>query len=304
MDHRIQSLSHFLAITNDAQQSDPASVREMSTQLERMLASSIDVSLSDSLNDLLRVCRFEVDIDIGGALRCIHGVSSGLGQVSESDDSLASNPSFPTSSLSQSTYSSLPNSAEKNSTSADAKPNFNLVGSPGAASSRDVSTPYVKSGTNGDRLILGGRPCIGPLMELLLHTLRSHHNLTSIDVTSSALGDIGALALASASLSCSHLCVLGMSQNNIGATLKFQFYTISIMFVAISFVLHEVPGPEGASAVADAVVLHNSIHSLFLSSNIIGPDGAVSVARIIMVSTSLTALNLKSNRIGPEGTQR
>jgi hypothetical protein len=52
------------------------------------------------------------------------------------------------------------------------------------------------------------------------------------------------------------------------------------------------------------VVLHRSIHSLFLSSNNIGPNGAVSIARIIMASTSLTALNLKSNRLGSEGTQR
>ena len=65
-----------------------------------------------------------------------------------------------------------------------------------------------------------------------------------------------------------------------------------------------VTGPEGASAIADAVALHRSIHSLFLSSNNIGSDGAVSIARIVMASTSLTALNLKSNRIGSEGTQR
>ncbi len=65
-----------------------------------------------------------------------------------------------------------------------------------------------------------------------------------------------------------------------------------------------VTGPEGALAIADAVVLHHSIHSLFLSSNNIGPNGAISIARIVIASTSLTALNLKSNRLGPEGTQR
>jgi hypothetical protein len=72
----------------------------------------------------------------------------------------------------------------------------------------------------------------------------------------------------------------------------------------LNFHVEFVTGPEGASAIADAVTLHRSIHSLFLSSNNIGSDGAVSIARIVMASTSLTALNLKSNRIGSEGTQR
>ncbi len=71
----------------------------------------------------------------------------------------------------------------------------------------------------------------------------------------------------------------------------------------LSFVTPDT-GPDGATAIADAVTLHRSIHSLFLSSNNIGSDGAVSIARIVMASTSLTALNLKSNRLGSDGAQR
>ena len=225
LDLRSQRLSDFLAAMNDPAMNDLAMLRESSMQLERMLAPSVDVTLSDSLNDLLRVSKFDVEIDIGGALRCIHGISSGRGQLKESDDSQAPK----TSSLyiaSPSNATPAAHSAAAISNAADAKAPFTLVSPPtasvgvgareGASSARDVNTPYVKPGAHGDRLILGGRPCTGPLMEQLLQTLRSHHNLTSIDVTSSALGDIGALALATASLSCSQLCVLGMSQNNIG----------------------------------------------------------------------------------------
>jgi hypothetical protein len=225
IDLRIQHVTDFLAALNDTVFTDPAALREPSIQLERMLAPSVDMALSDSLNDLLRACKFEVDVDIGTALRSIHGISSGRGQIKICEGPQAS---FAQISSPSSTTSSV-HAAAKGSGLSVPKASFALIGSPSVSSitgarensslSRDVSTPYVKSGAHGDRLILGGRPCTGPLMEQLLYTLRSHHNLTSIDVTSSALGDVGALALASASLSCSHLCVLGMSQNNIGMSL-------------------------------------------------------------------------------------
>jgi hypothetical protein len=225
LDHRMQRLSEFLASMNDPAIND-ATLRESAMQLERMLATSVDLALSDSLIDLLRACKFDVEVDIGGALRSIHGISSGRGQFAESDDPRASNHSFLSASqsnLAPTAHISAKNSilSETNAASAQVcSPNVSVsVGARETASStRDSSTPYVKSGANGDRLILGGRPFTTPLMEQLLHTIRSHENLTSIDVTSSALGDVGALAFASASLSCSHLCVLGMSQNNIGAS--------------------------------------------------------------------------------------
>lgn len=223
LDLRTKRLSDFLAAMNDSTLNDSA-LRESATLLERMMAPTVDVAVSDSLSDLLRACKFEVEVDIGGALRSIHGISSGRGQVTESEPH-TSDSSFP----SDTPFTATPTAhfAAKNISLSDAKPSSAQLDSPAlsvsigsresAPASRDVSTPYVKSGSTGDRLILGGRPCTGALMEQLLHTLTSHHNLTSIDVTSSALGDAGALALASASLSCSHLCVLGMSQNNIGA---------------------------------------------------------------------------------------
>ena len=223
IDLRIQHLTDFLAAMNDPSSNALADLRESSIQLERMLAPSVDMALSDSLNDLLRACKYEVDVEIGAALRSIHGISSGRGQFKE--DSLSSSSPSPSQSIAK---PSAHTAAKDSSGLTETKAVFAHVGSPdvpagtgvreGASFSRDVSTPYVKSGANGDRLILGGRPCTGLLMEQLLHTLRSHHNLTSIDVTSSALGDAGALALAGASLSCSHLSVLGMSQNNIGVS--------------------------------------------------------------------------------------
>ncbi len=219
IDLRIQHVTDFLAAMNDPALNNFAALREPSIQLERLLAPSLDMALSDSLNDLLRSCKFEVDVEIGAALRSIHAIFSGRGQFKESDTSFAHLTPL-------ANTTSRVHAAAKDSSLNDTKSTFAPAGSSGLSAgigvreidsvSRDVSTPYVKSGANGDRLILGGRPCTGPLMEQLLHTLRSHHNLTSIDVTSSALGDVGALALAGASLSCSHLCVLGMSQNNIG----------------------------------------------------------------------------------------
>jgi hypothetical protein len=217
LDHRVQRVTDFLAAMNDHALNDASILRESSIQLERTLNRPVDNALSDSLNDLLRACKFDVEVDIGAALRSIHGISSGRGQFTESEEPHASNTSQLPSS--QVTGTPTAHSAAKNVGPSDAKAGFALAGigaRDAALSTRDVSTPYVKCGANGDRLILGGRPCTGSLMEQLLHTLRSHHNLTSIDVTSSALGDVGALALASASLSCSHLSVLGMSQNNIG----------------------------------------------------------------------------------------
>jgi hypothetical protein len=216
LDHRAQRVTDFLAAMSDPALNDPAILRESSMQLERTLNRSVDMALSDSLNDLLRACKFDVEVDIGAALRSIHGISSGRGQPTESEEQHASNTAHPSS---QVATIATAHSPAQNVGSSDAKAAFAAAGTgarDAALSTRDVSTPYVKPGANGDRLILGGRPCTGSLMEQLLHTLRSHHNLTSIDVTRSALGDVGALALASASLSCSHLCVLGMSQNNIG----------------------------------------------------------------------------------------
>lgn len=218
LDHRAQRVTDFLAAMSDPALNDAAILRESSIQLERALNRSLDIALSDSLKDLLRACKFDVEVDIGAALRSIHGISSGRGQPTESEEQHVANTAHPSS---QVTAIPAAHSAAQTAVSSDAKAAFAVAG-PGAReaalSTRDVSTPYVKPGANGDRLILGGRPCTGSLMEQLLHTLRSHHNLTSIDVTSSALGDVGALALASASLSCSHLCVLGMSQNNIGGS--------------------------------------------------------------------------------------
>jgi len=246
LDLRAQRLTDFLAAMNDPSVIDIAILRESSMQLERMLAPSVDVTLSDSLADLLRASKFDVDIDIGGALRCIHGISSGRGQIKESDDSHAPQASS-VSIASPSNSTPAAQSAAAVANAADAKAPSSVVGSPaasfgvgareGASSARDVNTPYVKSGAHGDRLILGGRPCTGPLMEQLLHTLRSHHNLTSIDVTSSALGDVGALALATASLTCSQLCVLGMSQNSIGTSCRNASKTISCSEISMLNIL-------------------------------------------------------------------
>jgi hypothetical protein len=60
-------------------------------------------------------------------------------------------------------------------------------------------------------------------------------------------------------------------------------------------------GPEGASALGEALKVNAVVTTLFLSENNIGYEGAIAIAEALKVNAVVTTLWLNSNNIGPEG---
>jgi Ran GTPase-activating protein (RanGAP) involved in mRNA processing and transport len=60
-------------------------------------------------------------------------------------------------------------------------------------------------------------------------------------------------------------------------------------------------GDEGAKAIANALKVNAVLTTLFLNDNNIGAEGAIAIAEALKVNAVLTTLGLYNNNIGPEG---
>jgi hypothetical protein len=99
--------------------------------------------------------------------------------------------------------------------------------------------------------------------------------LTTIYLTSNAIGAEGATALADA--------------------LKVN------ASVSTTYIESNAIGAEGASALADALKVNTSVTRIFLHSNAISDKGASALADALKANTSVTTIDLRQNDIGAEG---
>ncbi|KAL0231352.1 hypothetical protein GEMRC1_010756 [Eukaryota sp. GEM-RC1] len=60
-------------------------------------------------------------------------------------------------------------------------------------------------------------------------------------------------------------------------------------------------GNEGATAIADALKVNSSLCRITLGDNAIGNEGAIAIAEVLKVNSSLSEINLIDNSIGNEG---
>jgi hypothetical protein len=61
-------------------------------------------------------------------------------------------------------------------------------------------------------------------------------------------------------------------------------------------------GPDGATALVEVLKHNTTLRILDLTSNNLGPDGATALAEVLKHNTTLRILDLTSNNLGPDGT--
>jgi hypothetical protein len=62
-------------------------------------------------------------------------------------------------------------------------------------------------------------------------------------------------------------------------------------------------GPEGATAIAEALKVNAVVTTLYLYGNSIGDEGAIAIAEALKVNAVLTSVDLRSNSIGGDGAK-
>ena len=77
--------------------------------------------------------------------------------------------------------------------------------------------------------------------------------------------------------------------NNIG---EGSLHTINLEYNEI--------GPEGGSAIGNALKSNTSLHTINLGDNDIGPQGGSAIGNALKSNTSLHRINLQYNEIGPD----
>ena len=105
----------------------------------------------------------------------------------------------------------------------------------------------------------------------------NHRQLTSINLASNSLGDVGATKLLAGIAKASCVETLDLAENHLGAT--------------------------AALAIRDLIVANTALRTLGLRGNNLGGPGAWQLADSLIQDTSLTSLDLESNRLGDVGAR-
>ena len=158
----------------------------------------------------------------------------------------------------------------------------------------------------------------------LANALQLNHTLTHLSLPENWIGFVGACALAASLLSNSGLIYLDLSQNLGGdsvavvlskalvsnCVLKFlnmsQWFDCtekSTPFPDSANVHVEMIGPEGGSALAEALRFNCTLTYLDLQYNNIGDRGAAALGEVLRTNTTLKELYLAANKIGETGSE-
>lgn len=105
----------------------------------------------------------------------------------------------------------------------------------------------------------------------------NHRQLTSINLASNSLGDVGASTLLAGIAKASCVETLDLAENHLGAT--------------------------AATALRDLIVANTALRTLGLRGNNLGGPGAWQLADSLIQDTSLTSLDLESNHLGDVGAR-
>ncbi|KAL0243318.1 hypothetical protein GEMRC1_005879 [Eukaryota sp. GEM-RC1] len=104
---------------------------------------------------------------------------------------------------------------------------------------------------------------------LLIEALKTNTTVTSVNLGSNSIGDVGARALAEALIVNSCVTSVGLQSNSIG--------------------------DEGARALAEALIVNSCVTSVGLQSNSIGDEGVRALADALKVNASVTSVDLSLN---------
>ena len=158
----------------------------------------------------------------------------------------------------------------------------------------------------------------------LADALQSNYTLTHLSLPENWIGFVGACALAASLVSSSGLIYLGLSRNLGGdsvavvlskalksnCVLKYlnlsQWFDCtekSTPFPDSANVHVEMIGPEGGSALAEALRFNCTLTYLDLQYNNIGDTGAAALGDVLRTNTTLKELYLEDNKIGETGSE-
>merc|ERR1711920_267058 len=138
--------------------------------------------------------------------------------------------------------------------------------------------------------------------------------VTSLDLSSTSIGDVGAAALGDALKGGSGLQVLTLTMNKIsdaGAAAIADGLKVNSKLMKLMLSDCEI-GDSGAAAIGEALKANSGLRTLQLGNylqgppgggNVISDQGAADIAKGLEVNSALTYLGLKSNLITGQGAQ-
>ena len=138
---------------------------------------------------------------------------------------------------------------------------------------------------------------------LLTRALKVNSSLSSLKLSSNAIGAEGANSLAQAlrvSTSLSSLNLRWHSIKDEGANSLAQALRVNTSLSSLNL-QYNLIGAEGANSLTQALSVNTSLSFLNLCDNFIHAEGANSLAQALRVNTSLSYLDLTRNSIGDEG---